>query len=354
MRLLLLAVLVCTPAFAEVPAAAVPELERVAMQGVEKARIPALSVAVMAGEGKVWKAAYGFADLENFVPATPESSFRLASIGKLFTATAAMKLVEEGKLDLDAPIQKYVKMFPEQKWPVTLRLLLCHQGGVRHYKGDDFFSTKHFSSTEQALSMFARDPLLHEPGTKFAYSSYGYNLIGAAIESASGRPYAEYVKQAVLEPALLRRMQVDDVYTVVPRRVRGYRTRADGTITNCALADTSNKVPAGGWTATAEDLILFARAVMDGNLVQPESIQLMWTPVALKDGKVTGYGLGFNVTESAGVKVVQHSGGQQGANTHLLLVPEKKIAIAVLANLEDAGTPDIAHAMLKVLLAAQP
>jgi CubicO group peptidase (beta-lactamase class C family) len=145
-------------------------------------------------------------------------------------------------------------------------------------------------------------------------------------------------------------MRPDDVYAVIPYRARGYRARKDGTIENCDLADLSNKLPGGGWLATAEDLVLYARALMAGKIVGRQSLDAMWTRSKLLNGETTGYGLGWNIAEVDGVKVVQHSGGQQGSNTHLLLAPEKGIAIAVLSNMENGGTPAIATEMLKVLL----
>jgi serine beta-lactamase-like protein LACTB, mitochondrial len=337
---------------AEVPAGKVPSLERVAVAGVVKARIPALSVAVAAGDGSAWTAAWGFADLENFVPATPKTVFRLGSISKPFTAVAAMKLWESGRLDLDAEVQRYLPVFPRKTWAVTERLLLCHQAGIRHYNynANEFDSTRHYDDVAAALSIFGMDPLEFEPGTRTLYSTYGFNLAGAVVQSVAGQPYSEFVRQAILEPSGAATMRRDDVYAVVPYRARGYRRRQDEQLENCALADTSNKVPGGGWISTAEDLVRFARALMDGKLLKSETLETMWTPQKLKDGSVTGIALGWNVSRTSGTRVLWHSGGQQGTSTHLLLVPDKRLAVAVMANLEGAPAQDIAWAMLEELL----
>lgn len=324
-------------------------LEQAAAAGIAAARIPGLSVAVASGAGPIWTRAWGFSDLENHVVASPRTVFRLASISKTFTATAAMVLVERGQLSLDAEVQAYVP-FPRKRWPVTTRQLLAHQGGIRHYNGQDFNSTRHYSGVLESLTVFALDPLVHEPGTKYLYTSYGFNLAGAVVERAAKKSYAEFVRETVLAPAGVTSMRPDDVYAVIPYRARGYNKGKDGTIENCSLADTSNKLPGGGWLATAEDLVLYARALVDGKIVGKASLEAMWTRSKLANGETTGYGLGWNIAEVDGVRVVQHSGGQQGTSTHLLIAPDKGIAIAVMANMENGGASGIATEMLRNLL----
>lgn len=345
---LLLFLAAVLPAAAQLAPAQIEELEKAAARHMSAELVPALSVAVSTGDGPVWSAAWGFADLENFVPATPRTAFRIASIAKPFTAVAAMMLVEEGKLDLDAPVQQYVR-FPRKQWPLTTRHLLSNQSGIRHYNGSDYDSTRHYPSVEAALSIFANDPLEFEPGTKYLYSTYGFNLAGAIVEKLAGKPYDQFVRERILIPAGAVSMQPDHVYRIVPQRARGYRRTKAGAIENCSLADTSNKVPGGGWVATATDLVRFGRAVMDGNLVRPETLEQMWKIGALRDGKPTYYGLGWNVQNENGVFVAQHSGGQQGASTHLLLIPSRRTVIAVLANLEDGGAIRLAREFARIL-----
>ena len=267
---------------------------------------------------------------------------------KWLLSAAALLLVEQGKLNLDAPVQDYVS-FPRKPWPVTMRLLLGNQAGIRHYRDNEFDSTRHYANLAQTLEIFARDPLVHEPGTKYLYSTYGFNLAGAVVEKAAGMPYDQWVRERILEPAGLATMQPDHVYRLIPRRARGYRRNSAGLIENCALADTSNKLPGGGWTATAGDLVRFARALMEGKILTQASLNLMWTPGALRDGTPTYYGLGWNVQQENGEFVAQHSGGQQGTNTHLLLLPQRRLAVAVLANLEDSGAQRLAREFVRIL-----
>src|SRR4030095_6501447 len=157
--------------------------------------IPGLSVAVGV-EGQVrYAKGFGMADLENGVPATATTVYRTASIAKPLTATAVLQLVEKGKLALDAPIQAACAAFPEKAWAVTARQLLSHLGGVRHYRPGEPENTRHYESITDTLAVFKDDPLLHEPGTKYSYSTYAFSVLGCAIEGASGAPYGEWMRQ---------------------------------------------------------------------------------------------------------------------------------------------------------------
>lgn len=336
------------PLAAQLTPVQIAAIERAAARHMSAELIPALSVSVAVGDAPIWNGAWGFADLENHVPATPRTVFRLASVSKPFTAVAAMMLAEQGRLNLDAPVQDYVR-FPRKPWPVTTRHLLSNQSGIRHYRGDEYSSTKHYASVGEALEIFARDALVHEPGTKYLYSTYGFNLAGAVVESAAGMPYDQWVRERVLAPAGVKAMQPDDVRRLIPRRARGYRLSASGILEHCSLADTSNKVPGGGWVATAEDVVRFARALMEGKLLTEASLNQMWTPSPLRDGKPTRYGMGWNVYRQNGQLIAEHSGGQQGTNTHLWLMPERRMAIAVLANLEQGGAIRLTRELAAIL-----
>ena len=122
--------------------------------------------------------------------------YRLASVTKPITATAVLQLVEAGKVDLDAPIQRYVPAFPEKQWPVTVRHLLSHQSGIRNWTDEEFHNTRHFASIAESLAVFKDDPLLFEPGTRTQYTSLGYNLMGAVVEGVSGKPFLDYLARA--------------------------------------------------------------------------------------------------------------------------------------------------------------
>lgn len=331
------------------------QLGRLLLEAQAEARIPALSVAVADRYRLVWSGAFGLADLENNVRATTGTVFRLGSISKPITAVAAMQLAEQGKLNLDAPVQKYVPSFPEKPWPITPRHLLAHLSGIRHYRSqDELLSTRHYEDLIQPLMIFAADPLEFEPGTRFRYTTYGYNLLGAVVENASGMRFMDYLKRHVFEPSGAERIQADDVHRIIPNRARGYRRTPAGTIENCALADTSNKIPGGGMVATAEDLVRFSLALLEGRLVKKQTLEEMFTPQRTRDGKPIDYGLGWYISSRAGRTWIEHSGSQPGAATDLVLLPERGLVVAVLTNLERYPARALSRLVAELVLKTAP
>ena len=311
---------------------------------IDRRHLPGLSIAIVA-EGELrWQKAYGLADVENSVPARTTTVYRIASVSKPLTAVAAMQLAKRGKLDLDAPVQKYVPAFPTKAQPITTRQLLGHLSGVRHYKPDEEERTTRYGTLTAALEVFKDDPLEHEPGARFTYSTFGYTLIGVVIEGASGATYPEYMREHVFGPAGMTHTRVDDVAAIVPNRARGYSPkvygRFDGEWRNAALMDPSYKTPGGGLLSTAEDLARFAMALQNGALLAPASFRQMTTIQRARDGTETGYGLGWYVGKWEGRQAgtaVWHGGVQAGFTSELRLLPEHRFAVVILTNLEGGG-----------------
>jgi serine beta-lactamase-like protein LACTB, mitochondrial len=269
----------------------------------------------------------------------------MASISKAITAVAVMPLAEHGKLDLDQPIQRYCSAFPEKPWPITPRQLLAHLGGIRGYRNnEEFFSTRHYTNVVEPLALFKDDPLLHEPDTQFSYSTYGYNVLGCVVVGASGMhylEYIEYIREHIFQPAGMRHTRSDDVYTIIPNRARSYRKTTSGEIHNAPLADTSNKVPGGGFCGTVEHLAKFAIAVQRGSLVTKATLELMFTPQKTRGGQDIPFGLGW-VVETRNRrkrKEVWHMGGGQGVSNILYMQPEQSLAVALLVNINGLATP---------------
>lgn len=322
---------------AGLPPAQVAAIEAAIAAAMSRLEIPGLSAAVVVDHELRWSGGYGRADVENNVPATASTVYRLGSISKTVTATAVLQLAEKGRLDLDAPVQSYVPSFPAKTWPVTCRQLLAHLGGIRHYADGEMESTRHFASVADGLAMFKDDPLVSEPGTAFLYTTYGYNLLGAAVEGASGVSYLDYVRRHIFEPAGMERAQADDVYAIIPGRARGYQKAPSGALSNSPLADTSNKVPGGGLVAGAEDVARFAMALQGGVLLQKETLARMLTRQSTRDGRLTGSGLGLFLGERRGLKEAWHTGGQPRVSTVLYMRPERRLAVVLLTNLEGIG-----------------
>jgi serine beta-lactamase-like protein LACTB, mitochondrial len=321
------------------------KIEAAISSAMSKDSIPGMSVAIVANKKIAWMNGFGQADLENSVPAKASTVYRLASISKTITSVAAMQLVEQGKLDLDAPVQKYCAAFPQKQWTVTVRQVLGHLGGIRHYGPQDgkLFqgnndNTKHFNSINDSLIFFKDDPLLHEPGSKYLYSTYGYNLLGCVIEGASGKTYLDYVRDNVFKTAAMDTIREDDVAAIIPNRAQGYEKNKNGELRNSGLADTSYKIPGGGFCSTVEDLAKFAIAMQTGKLLKQESLNQSWTKQKTKDGKETTYGLGWQVNERNGLKEVIHGGNQARVTTYLYMLPERGFAVVLMMNLEGVGS----------------
>jgi serine beta-lactamase-like protein LACTB len=349
---LLLVLAAARPAAAQAAPSAALEarLDAIVTGAMAKERIPAITVAISSGGRIVYSGAFGTADLENDVPATRETLIRTASVSKPITAVAAMTLVESGKLDLDAPVQNYCAPFPPKQWPITTRELLSHTSGIRHYNDPaEMESTRHYRFMADGLAIFAGDPLLFRPGTGYQYSTYGYTVVGCAIEGAAGQPFEDYVGAHVLRPAGMTHTFVDDAFAIVPHRARGYR-KVDGQIRNASLMDSSYKIPGGGYVSSAEDLVRFAQALLDDRLLKPATRAQMWNPTAVS-GKQS-YGLGFEVRQ--GGRFIVHTGGQPGTSTVLFMVPEARFALAIMANLEGAPVRDLIRPLAAELRIPSP
>jgi serine beta-lactamase-like protein LACTB, mitochondrial len=318
--------------------------------------VPGVSVAVVENGEYEWGSGFGLADAENNAPASELTLFRLASISKSLTATAAMQLWERGHLDLDAPVQKYCPAFPQKPWPITTRQVMGHLAGIRHYKSgsqDDLEvgNTKHFDNPIQAgLDFFENDALLSEPGKQFHYSTQGYTLVGCVIEGASGAKYVDFMGQNVFGPAHMDQTQVDNRFGIIPYRTRFYQRTEAGTVQNSDFLDSSYKIPGGGWLSSAEDMARFEVAILNDKLIKRATRDLMWTPLKPSDGSKDRYGLGWGVSDQVGVMAVGHNGGQQGTSTAFLIAPAQRDGVVVLTNMEGTNPSDLAVEILKVLV----
>ncbi|HEV8236481.1 MAG TPA: serine hydrolase domain-containing protein [Gemmatimonadaceae bacterium] len=323
-------------------------VDRIVARELERQGLPGLQVAVGANGRVVYSHAVGKADVENGVPLTPASLIRTGSIAKSISAVAAMMLVEAGRLDLDAPVQRYCNAFPTKPWPITTRELLSHTSGIRHYRGTEPDNTTHYARMADGFAIFANDSLLFQPGSHFSYSTYGYTVVGCVIEGASGQSFYDYVREHVLIAAGMTHTVVDDIFAILPHRAHGYHGHRDS-VANAGLMDGSYKIPGGGLVSTADDLVRFGMALMSGKLLKRETLDLMWTPTrvpVLDGGQPSTYGLGFEIVIVDGQKVVSHSGGQQGTTTHLVMIPGRSFAVATMANDDQAAPWDVSNAIL--------
>ena len=304
---------------------------------VTSRQIPGFSVAVAVDGRVAWSEGFGVADAEQHVTVTPMTRFRLGSVSKVLTAAAVARLVETGRLDLDAPIQQYVPGFPKKPWPITTRQLTSHTAGIRHYAGDFqgvLSSAPHFASVTKGLTIFQDDPLLFEPGTSYSYSSYGWNLVSAVVEGASRTEFLTYMQREIFEPLNLRNTAADHVDAIIPHRTGFYRRREDGTLVHAPYQDNSYKWAGGGFLSTAEDLVRFGSAHLQPGFFTERTLDMLFADQRLRSGKNTGVGIAWRISaDSKGRRIVHHGGSIDGGRAMLMVFPESKVVVAMLANL---------------------
>jgi len=310
----------------------------------QTANIPGMSVCVAIGDSIVWSEGFGFADAEQIVPVTPQTKFRIASISKLLTAAVVGKMVEQGCLDLDADVRKYVPAWPDKCYNISSRQLAGHLGGIREYKTSDFtiknIDAKRFQNANAALSIFVDDSLVAPPGSRYNYTSLGYTLLEAALEGASGESFLRYMHRNVLEPLGMRNTMpnhpdssITKLTTLFSRDSRG----GNKTIRNLR---PTYKFAGGGYISTAEDLVRFGMAHLRPGFLKKETLEMLFQTQYLNNGEPTGVGIGWVVGDKDpwGRRIFFHNGNQPGARPVLLMYPDNDLVIAITSNV--TGMPE--------------
>jgi len=342
---LLLPCLIALPAFALEPAQITDVLETLRTE----AKAPGASVAIMVKGELVYSGGVGLADVENEVPLTGRSVHNIGSISKLHGVIAIMQLVEQGKLDLDAEIQTWIPWFPRKQAAITLRHILTHTSGIRHYQDGEFgegdvLRFRQFDDIETASARWRDDPLLFTPGSHWYYSSYATNLLQAVIEQVSGQSLEAYLKEHVWTPAGLTDTHLDIPARIIPRRTRGYQFNIEtGMLTNAIQENVSYKYVGGGILGSDEDSVRFAHALNSGRLLEPASITEMYRPQLAPDilpapdadenAQVPALGLIWWLETAADGREYQgHGGSVKGTLSYLLNDSARDVVVAVHVN----------------------
>lgn len=311
---------------------------------------PGLAVAV-ARDGKiVFQKAYGKADVEMGVDATPETVYRIGSLAKQFTASAVMRLVEQGRISLDDEMTEHLTDFPTQGHTITIRHLLNHTSGIKNYTGigrhllnRDF---RHDMDYQEMVALVGEIPFDFGPGEKWSYNNTAYWLLGEIVARVSGMPYDRYIEQEVLRPLGLEHTFVADHHEIVPNRAKGYQYR-EGELTNAPFISMHVPGAGGALSSTVGDLVRWSHLLHNGQVVSPESYELMTTPTKFGDGKTHPYGFGLEIRESLGRRAISHGGGIFGFTAFLIHYPEENLSIAVLANDRTVEADDVADVVAR-------
>jgi serine beta-lactamase-like protein LACTB, mitochondrial len=324
---------------------AVDESRRLARALVVEENLPGPSVAVTVDGVSVWAEGFGWADVERRAPVTPLTRFRLGSVSKTLTAAAVALLHDRGRIDLDAPVQRYVRAYPEQQWTLTTRQLMGDIAGVHVIRGDnnDSMPARDCASLDEALQILTREPLVFEPGTKYRFSTNGWILLSAVVEAAAGEPFPTFMTREVFTP-LGMKSTVIETDEQSPDTTSFYFPRA-ALNTKLGVEEASRRhnsclFGAGAYLSTPTDLARFGSAMLKPGLLKVDTIALLQTPLHLASGESTDFALGWKVEHvqlsGASARMVAHRATPMGGTAALLMFPDHRLVIAAVSNVSDA------------------
>lgn len=312
--------------------------------------IPGLALLV-ARDGKTVRAqGYGLANVELHVPVKPETIFQSGSVGKQFTATAVMMLVEEGKIGLDDPITKYLKGTPASWNEVTIRELLSHTAGFTDYPKN--FDFRRDYTEAQLLKIVEGIPLAFPPGTKWSYANLGYLTLGVLIHQVTCKFYGDFLQERIFQPLGMTTTRIISEADIVPNRAAGYRL-VKGELKNQEwVSPTLNTTADGALYFSVLDLAKWDAALYTEKLLKRSTLDQMWTVAKLKNGEPNSghYGFGWEIQTKGSHRVVEHNGSWQGFETHISRYMEDKLTVVVLANLDSADPGKIADHVAELYL----
>lgn len=293
-------------------------------------KAPSISATVAVHGEIVFAGAVGLAHVQDAIPATHETVYRIASTSKAVTAVAVLQLLDQGLIHLDDDIRKYVPEYPEKPWPITIQQVLEHSSGIRHYNdGETSRKQNHYESVADALNEFKDDDLRFEPGTEYGYSTFAYTLLQGVIESASGMSFRQYLRANVFQPAGMNNSDIEVKGEQYPLRAAGYRGDGD-VVSQVGYDDVSFKYAGGGMISSTRDLAKFCIALGRGDLLSDSLREFMFTETKIKPG--SGIAWGSRIDEHTGTRRVWHPGRSNGFESYLLYYPQEDVAVSILTN----------------------
>ncbi|MEM8669063.1 MAG: serine hydrolase [Planctomycetota bacterium] len=344
--------------------AAIEQLTSVIRQEVEQKRLPAFSISIIDGDRKVWSDGFGFQDSDKSVPATAETVYRVGSVSKLFTDIAVLQLVDQGKLDLDIPVRRYLPNFQPNNphgIPITLRQLMSHQSGlVRESPIGHYFDPTE-PTLDQTVASLNQTSLVYPPLSRTKYSNAAIAVVGAVLESQLETTHPERVRDTILDPLGMTQSGFIVTRAIEPRLATGWMRTYDGRRFEAPgfLLGTG---PAGNLYASVDDLSKFVECLFrDGRtssgrvLIEPSTLSAMSTPVTDSQGRAQSFGLGFHVQELDGYTKIGHGGAVYGFSTQLEALPERQVGVVACSSLDGSNgvVRRVSDYALRLMLATQ-
>ncbi len=317
---------------------------------IQRQHIPGLALVVLRA-GKIVRAdGFGLANVELQVPVKPETIFQSGSVGKQFTATAVMMLVEERKIGLDDSITRYFADAPATWKDITIRELLSHTAGLGDYPKD--FDFRRDRTEDEELKLIESLPLAFPPGTSWEYSNLGYVTLGILIHRVTGEFYGDFLQHRIFEPLGMHSTRIISEADIVPNRAAGYRL-VKGQLKNQEwVAPSINITADGSLYFSILDLAKWDAALYSDKLLKPASLALMWTPAKLKNGQDNegGYGFGWFIEQRNGHRCVHHDGSWQGFETAIDRYLDDQLTVVALSNLADWRPGEITRHIAEMYL----
>jgi serine beta-lactamase-like protein LACTB, mitochondrial len=333
---------------------AIARARQVLGEAVRRGAAPGASVAVALGGQVVWSEGFGVSDLASGALVTPATRFGVGSISKSLTLAAALALADERKLDLDAPVERYLPDFPHRGRGVTVRRIGAHQSGIADAFADrNYYTTAHFSSLDSAYRGIAAAPLTFTPGSRTEYATGLFTIVGRILERITGESYVDVMRRRVFVPAGMKATAPNDPRHPAAGRAAFYVRNAGGSFDPAPATDPSFKLPGAGFLSTAEDLARFGAALLGPSLLSDSARREPFTPIPLADGTPTRHALGFQALEEDGRRVMLQPGGGPGIAGWLAVYPDDDLVVAILSNatgapLGDAVRRAVADAFLRL------
>lgn len=315
---------------------------------------PGVAVIVVRDGKIIFRKGRGMANLELDVPISPDMVFRLGSITKQFTAFAILMLAEQGKLALDDSISKFLSDYPTHDYLITVEHLLTHTSGIKSYTAMPEWASlwrKDFT-VQELIDFFKYQPMASAPGKRWAYNNSGYILLGAIIEKISGRSYEQFIRQSIFEPLGMNQSYYDSPARLIPKRVSGYDKISED-FTNAAYLSMTQPYAAGALASTVDDLAIWDSALYTDKLLKLKILQQAHIPYRLANGSSTAYGYGWEISEYAGHRLIEHGGGINGFRNRTIRMPDDRVFVAVLSN-NGGASPGLLAFKIAALVIGRP
>ena len=322
------------------------------MSEVFKADGPGAVALLVKDDRVLYRKAFGRSNLELGIKMKPDNIFRIGSITKQFTAAAILKLSEEGKLNLDDDITKYIKDYPTGGHQISIKHLLTHTSGIKSITGmntwDAEFRKKDFTP-EELIDFFKDQPMDFTPGEAWKYNNSAYIILGYIIELVSGKSYEEYIDGTFFKPLKMSASFYGSHSRIIKKRASGY-AREDDKFVNAGYLSMTQPYSAGALLSTVDDIYTWYRAVMEDRVISTTSRAEAHTAYKLNNGEETGYGYGWVIGNIEGRPTISHGGGINGFLTSSIYFPEEDLFVAVFSNCNCNPPGKIAVEMAKLVL----